>query len=229
MTMKMTLLGAALLAVLFAGGNVLLAARRARAVPGYWRDRMNEPVQPGDFRIVALGDSSVQAIGARTPMQGYVGRIAEYVAAKTGRRVHISNVSTGGTTADVVRQQLPQVDLAAADLVIVAGSNDMQQRVPPDRYAAELQRLVDAVPADRTVFSDLPIWPGRDPYQAILARVTDARGIPRADFAAEFRGEGRRLDIFSWLPPHLNSHGYRYWFQSFRPRVDVVLERLAVR
>ena len=206
-----------------AGSQVLIAARRAAATPGYWRRRMSEPVQPGDFRLVALGDSSVQAIGADTPMHGYVGRIAEYVQTKTGRHVHIANVSTGGTTADVVRNQLPQVDLANADLVIVADSNDMQQRVPLDEYATQLQRVVDAAPAERTVFSDLPIWPGRERYQRVLEQATNARGIRRADFAGVFNSH-RRLDIFSWLPPHLNSRGYEIWFEAFKPEVDAVLD-----
>jgi lysophospholipase L1-like esterase len=209
--------------VVFAGGQVLIGARRAAATPAYWRRRMNEPVQADNFRLVALGDSSVQAIGADTPMHGYIGRIAEYVGTKTGRRVHITNVSTAGTTADVVRDQLPQVDLPNADLVIVADSNDMQQRVPLDEYASQQQRIVDAVPAERTVFSDLPILPGRRRYQAVLARATHARGIRRADFATVFNGH-RRLDIFSWLPPHLNSKGYEFWFEAFKPEVDAVLD-----
>jgi hypothetical protein len=223
MIVVIALLGA--LVAAFAGARVVVAARRAATFPAYWRELRNQPVRPGDFRLVAMGDSTVQAIGANGPMHGFVGRIADYVAAKTGRRVHITNVGSGGTTADVVRDQLPPVDLAGADLVIFANSNDMQRRVAADRYAAELQTLVDAVPAERTVFSDLPIWPGRTRYQAILERATDARGIRRADFAAEFNRRGR-LDIFSWLPPHLNSRGYWYWFEAFRPQVDAVLAGL---
>jgi hypothetical protein len=91
--------------IVFAGSQVFRAARRAAPTPGYWRRWMSEPLQPGDFRLVALGDSSVEAIGADTPMHGYVGRIAEYVSATTGRHVHITNVSNGGTTADIVRVQ----------------------------------------------------------------------------------------------------------------------------
>ena len=212
---------------LFVVANVVIAARRVADTAGYWQRRINEPVGPDDFRLVALGDSSVQAIGADRPMDGYVGRIARYVAAKTGRHVHITNVSTGGTAADMVRDQLPEVDLASADLVIVADSNDMQHRVPLDRYSAELACLVDALPAERTVFSDLPLWPGRKAYQAVLERATDSRGLRRADFEAVFRGQ-RRLDIFSWLPPHLNNKGYAYWAEAFRPQVDSVLAHQVV-
>jgi len=49
-------------------------------------------------------------------------------------------------------------------------------------------------------------------------------GIKRADFARVFNGEGRRLDVFSWLFPHLNSKGYYYWFLAFKPEVDKVVD-----
>jgi hypothetical protein len=81
------------------------------------------------------------------------------------------------------------------------------------------------VPADRTIFSDLPLLPGRDRYQPVLSSVADAHDIARADFAAVFSGPGRRLDIFSLMPPHLNDRGYGYWFDAFRPAVLRILER----
>jgi hypothetical protein len=80
--------------------------------------------------------------------------------------------------------------------------------------------LLQALPSDNTIVSDLPLEPGREPYQAVLQRLADELGIQRADFAKVFRGEGRRLDIFSWLFPHVNSRGYYYWFTAFRPEVD---------
>jgi hypothetical protein len=124
-----------------------------------------------------------------------------------------------------VRRQLPKVDLRTAELVIVACSNDAERRVPPDIFRAGLDALLRVLPPDRTVISDIPLLPGREPYQQILAERTDAYGIARADFARIFNREGRGRDIFSWLPPHLNSKGYAYWFLAFRPRGDKILER----
>lgn len=209
--------------VAFIAANVAMTAMRSGAYSAYWRDQMREPVLPGAIRLVALGDSSVQAIGAAQPMDGYVGLTANYVAQRTCRPVHIANVSSAGTTADILQREVRQVDLATADLVIVANSNDMEQRRQVERYRQDLMALTRLLPADRTVFSDLPIFPGRQPYQAVLQEVTDAHGIRRADFAAMFNGEGRRLDIFSWLPPHLNSKGYEYWFKAFQPQVDMIV------
>lgn len=124
---------------------------------------------------------------------------------------------------DIIDHQLPQVDLNQADLIIVATANDLEGRVHLDTYRGNLRSLLLALPPEKTVFSDLPIEPGRDGYQVIFQQAADERGIRRADFAAVFNGEGRRLDIFSWLFPHLNSQGYHYWFLAFKPEVDKVI------
>jgi lysophospholipase L1-like esterase len=213
--------------VLFVAGNVAWTAVNALNTPGYWMADMREPVQPNAIRLVALGDSSVQAIGASNPMDGYVGRIATYVHEKTGRPVHIANVATGGSITDIVTSQLAKVELSTADIVVVADDN--LNGMSLDKYRATLEALAAAVPADRTVISDLPGLPGEDRYQPVLTEVADAHGILRADVKSILNGEGRRLDIFSWLPPHLNSKGYGYWFEAFRPKIDVILARQAVR
>lgn len=81
-----------------------------------------------------------------------------------------------------------------------------------------------AGPTEKTIFSDFPLEPGRGSYQPIFQQAAHERGIRRADFARVFNGEGRRLDIFSWILPHLNSKGYYYWFRAFQPEVDQVFD-----
>jgi hypothetical protein len=130
----------------------------------------------------------------------------------------------GATIQDIIDQQLPQVDLYQADLIIVATASDLEERVPLDDYRAHLDALLAALPAEKTMVSDLPLEPGRADYQAVLQQAADQRGVKRADFARVFTGVGRRLDVFSWLFPHLNSTGYYYWFTTFQPEVDKVLE-----
>lgn len=66
----------------------IVAAAKVAAAGGrsgtyrYWCDRMREPVPPDAVGLVALGDSTVQAIGAERPLDGYVGRVADYLASK---------------------------------------------------------------------------------------------------------------------------------------------------
>ncbi|MCL5997865.1 MAG: SGNH/GDSL hydrolase family protein [Chloroflexi bacterium] len=221
----MILAGIVLVLILFIGINVALAARHAASFPKYWQDKANEPVPANAIRLVALGDSTMQAIGAAYPDEGIAGRIAGYLRAKTGRPVHVTNVSEGAATIqDIIDHQLPKVDLNGAGLIIVSTSSDLERRVPLDTYRAALRTLLRTLPPGKTIVSDLPIEPGRDAYQAVLQQAADERGIRRADFATIFNSEGRRLDIFSWLFPHLNSKGYYYWFLAFKPEVDQVVE-----
>src|SRR3989442_5630523 len=84
---------------------------------------MREPAAPNAIRLVALGDSSVEGIGASSAMDSYVGGIASYALDKTGRPVHIANVATGGPITDIVSNQLPKVDLTTADIVVIADDN----------------------------------------------------------------------------------------------------------
>jgi len=220
------ILGSLVLAlILYIGINVLLAARNAAAFPKYWQDQAAQPIPADAIRLVALGDSIMQAIGAAHPEEGIAGRIASYLRTKTGHPVHVTNVSVGGATIrQIIDQQLPQVDLNRADLIIVATATDLERRVPLDIYEADLRALLHALPPGKAIISDLPLEPGREPYQAILEQLADEGGIQRADFAKVFRDEGRRLDIFSWLFPHLNSKGYYYWFTAFQPEVDKWIE-----
>jgi lysophospholipase L1-like esterase len=213
----------ALLCVVFIAANVWHAYQNAETFARFWQAKASEPAPANAIRLVALGDSATEAIGADRPMEGFVGRIATYVQTRTGRPVHIVNVADGATYGDIVRRQLPKVNLTTADLVIVACSNDVESRVPLGAYRAGLDALLQVLPADKTVISDFPLMPGREPYQSILQERTNALGIARADFARIFNHQGRRLDIFSWLPLHLNSKGYAYWFLAFQPGIDQIL------
>lgn len=192
----MIILGGLVLALLlFVGINVLLAARNAATYPKYWQDKAARPVPANAIRLVAMGDSSMEAIGAAHPEDGIAGRVASYLSTNTGRPVHVTNVSVGGATIqDIIEQQLPQVDLVQADLIILATASDLEGRVPHDTYEANLRTLLQALPPEKTVFSDFPLEPGRGAYQDIFQEAADARGILRADSARVFNGEGRRKE-----------------------------------
>ena len=212
-----------LILLLYIGINVLLAALNSATFPKYWKEKARQPVPANAIRMVALGDSIMLAIGAAHPKDGIAGRFDRYLRKKTGRPVHVTNVSVGGALIqDIIEEQLPQVNLDQADLIILASATDMEKRVPLYRYKANLRTLMQSLPPEKTVISDLPLEPGRGVYQAVFQRIADERGIQRADFANVFNGEGHRLDIFSWLFPHLNSKGYDYWFRAFRPKVDML-------
>jgi lysophospholipase L1-like esterase len=218
--------GLVALLVVAEGIGLVLELREARIYPKYWSDRAAEPVRPGAVRLVAFGDSAALGIGAWRPQDSVVGRIASYVGQRTGRPVHVANMTTGGgTVGTVLTKQLPTADVAHADVVVViAGSNDVGAKAPLDTFRSHLEALIAALPPDRTVLSDIPLQSGRDPYQKILAEVADARGVAHADFAGAFN-RARRLDVFAPDFQHVNSTGYRIWFDAFRPALDRIVAK----
>jgi hypothetical protein len=108
---------------------------------------------------------------------------------------------------------------------LIVTASDLEKRVPLNQYPANLQMLLWSVPAHKTIYSDFPIEPGREAYQAAFQQAGHKYGIRRANFARIFNGEGRQLDIFSWLLPHLNSRGHYYWLLAFKPEVDMLWSR----
>lgn len=193
--------------------------------PLHWQARSDAPVVPGAVRMVVLGDSAAQGIGAARPEESVAGRVVTHVEQSTGRPVHVTNLSRGGATAaEILRDQVPAADLESADLVmVIAGSNDIGRATPLEQFPRDLTALLAVVPAERTVLSDVPLQPGWEPYQAVLAEVADARGVRRADFGGAFQAAGQTIEIFAVDFTHLNSLGYSYWFEAFRPQVDAVI------
>ncbi len=218
------LITATLILTTFITINIAIAAKNAQTYRQFWLDEASKPVPPNALRLLALGDSSAEAIGASKPLDGYVGRSAAYLTQQTGRPVHITNLATGGDdSSGMRRRQLPKANVQQMDIVLIGQSSDMESRKNMQTYKHNLEIILTALPAEKVIISDLPSFPGRTPYQKTLVEVTDGFGVRRADFAKVFNNEGRRLDIFSWLPPHLNSRGYYYWFRAFQPSLDEII------
>lgn len=204
--------------------GLLLEWREAVTYPKYWADLAARPAPPNAIRLVAFGDSAAMGIGAWHPQDSVVGRIASYLGERTGRPVHVANLSTGGGTfATVLHQQIPKANLSTADVVVViAGSNDTGERMPLAQFRASLKAVLAKLPAARTVLSDVPLQSGRGPYQKVLAHEANAHDVLHADFAGAFHA-ARRFDVFAPDFQHCNSTGYRIWFDAFRPQLDKIV------
>ena len=64
----------------------------------------------GVIQFVALGDSSVQGVGASSPESSWVSVLAERIEERTGRPVEIYNLSVSGAiAAEVLREQIASI------------------------------------------------------------------------------------------------------------------------
>ena len=133
------------------------------------------------LRYVALGDSTVEGIGATSAATTYVGQLHRRLhALYPGARV--DNLGAGGATSDVVlERQLERAVALAPHLVTLSiGPNDITTHVPVTRYehnvAAILARLTRATSAVVVVnlLPDLAVTPRFRAHQAkpVVARLT---------------------------------------------------------
>ena len=110
---------------------------------------------------VALGDSMTQGIGASAPDRGWVGQLAEHLAA-AGRPHRVVNLSvTGARVQDAIDQQLPALRALldyglVPDLVtVVVGSNDVVSPRVRAGLTGRFTELLDALPSG-SVVANLP-------------------------------------------------------------------------
>lgn len=194
-------------------------------VPGHAEFWKTLPAGDGPL-LVVLGDSSAQGVGARDPLEGWVGIVAASLRRAEPHLV-VRNLSlTGAKVAHVVNDQLPvlrRLAVRPSKVICAIGSNDVALLDRPfDRFdaagvAAGIEEIAATMPPG-SVLVEVPyfgIWPyERRVVQAnqIIrdAAVRHGHVIAPVHAATRFpiHQKVRRLagDIF-----HPNEVGYRDW------------------
>ena len=92
---------------------------------------------------VALGDSTVEGVGASAPTRNYVGRLHERLL-EVYPRARLVNLGVGGATAaGVLGRQLPRALELQPDLVTLSvGPNDITRERDPASYARDIETIL---------------------------------------------------------------------------------------
>lgn len=202
----------------------LLAQRPA--YKKYWNNRAQAEIPANATMYVALGDSTAQGIGASKPEKGYVGLLAEALAQKTRRPVHVINLSrSGAKIQDVLERQLPELQklMLPVDAVITLniGSNNIGG-YNAQEFEAGMEQIVKQMPP-QTVVGDIPYFGGgrgnggeRNASDAsvIIANLAKKYNLRLAQLHQATRlGHGVRdfaADFF-----HPSDRAYQKWFKAF--------------
>lgn len=227
-------------AATLAGAAVLVQRRRLRwiteltnRIPAhhvYWRER-GRP-RDGSVLYVAIGDSAALGIGATSPRAGYVGVVADAIAARTGREVRVRNLSIDGATLDVVlREELPRLAGLQPDVVTLGiGANDIWT-FDPVRFRDEYERICAALPPQTVVaelpsFSVLPVAGRARAANRIIHEVAAAHGFRVAPLY-QVTGVGGLVDALLNAAGdlfHPNDRGHVRWADAFLAGVLGVLD-----
>jgi len=196
---------------------------------------------PAAFSYVALGDSLTAGQGAR---RGYVDRLYERLAREHPGAVLHNLGSSGATTVDVLRAQLPRVAKLRPSLATLAiGTNDLTDGSSVDRVLQNLTTIIESLRATgaTVVVTNLPavgLAPAVPPaYRAhidalVRSANTTIEAICRKNDAALFDLYAlskteipRHPEYFSWDGYHPSDEGYDRWAQAMWIAVKGALAR----
>lgn len=215
-----------LVLVVVEGVRLVQLSRQTEDYKKYWQERADGPVAENALTYVALGDSTAQGIGASKPQNGYVGLLAERLQEKSGRPVHVINLSvTGARVADVINGQIPrlqQLDLAEDAVVTLGiGSNNIRSFGAED-FRQNFRELASMLP-EQAVIADVPYFGGgransgeKSALEAsqIIRDVADQYNFPVAPLH-EVTKDGDSIRNYAADFFHPSDRAYKLWSDAF--------------
>ncbi|GAB3584206.1 SGNH/GDSL hydrolase family protein [Amycolatopsis endophytica] len=186
---------------------------------------------PGPLRLLVIGESTVDGVGAETHEEALTGQLASALARRWGRGIDWRVAGrTGANARTVAAELLAEACREPADLVVVAlGVNDTIEMRSANRYRRDLLALVVAV---RRALGPVPVLlAGVPPLGAFpslpqpLRLVLGLRGaaldasaaalaaLPGVTYCAVPR-EVVNPDLFAADGFHPGPAGYRRWAEK---------------
>jgi acyl-CoA thioesterase I len=186
----------------------------------------------GELRYVALGDSTVEGIGASSPEHNYVSLLALRLRG-VYPRASVENLGgAGATSADALREQLlPAVAARPALVTLSIGPNDITEGVRVEQYERNIDAILGRLRRDTAavvivnLLPDLAVTPrfrGREAQETVgrltvrfneaLSRRAREHGAVVVDLYAASREEvPAHPDLLAadGYPP--SDAGYRRW------------------
>lgn len=197
-----------------------------------WDAQNQQAVDASSVVLVALGDSTVQGIGATSTYKGFVGQLTKKVSADQDQPVQVYNFSKSGAVAKyVLEQQLANDKLSQADVILIAvGSNDITRSVNKEEYLQNYQKVLNALPRDKVVIATIPplvrsqinddrVNEWNDGLRQLAAKnKVKVADVYRAIKPREYDPRIYSIDLF-----HPSNIGYGLWAEAFYPPVTEIL------
>ena len=224
-------------------GLVLVAAAAGCAAGVDSPDEVESRVEDARVRYVPLGDSYTIGTSVRE-----ADRWPNQLAERLPELELVGNPAVNGyTSADLVNEELPQLDALRPELVsVLIGVNDVVQGVPDTQYAGNvaiiLEELLRRLPPDRIVCVATPDYTVTPSGEAFGDPVQQSDGILRMNAILREACESRMIvfvpDIFEISLEarddpslvaddglHPSGAQYRRWVDVIAPVVEELLRR----
>ncbi|HEX6256178.1 MAG TPA: SGNH/GDSL hydrolase family protein [Euzebyales bacterium] len=191
---------------------------------------------PLELRV--LGDSTAAGVGTDRARDALPSLLAERVARRTGRAVHVvGHGRSGARTGDLAEGQIPRADDADV-VVIVIGSNDVIHATDPWRMRRHTIEMLDEATANGApvVLGGIPRFYGVGALAEPLRSIVDGYAAVLRDVQRDVAAEHAQVtfvDIAALASPrflgvpesmasdefHPSTVGYGFWADALAPAV----------
>ena len=218
------------LIVLFFAVKLLMLKQDVGEYREYWRQQAVKPAAENALYYVAFGDSVAQGLGASRPDNGYVSLVAKELSEKTGRPVHVINLSVSGARIQDIPSQLKsmrQLSLPADTVYTLSvGANDMSD-YEESEFREQLDSLLSEMPGT-CVVADIAYF-GSGRKRNLEPQVKAANDIIK-ELVARYELKFAPLYETTRAHDHLTVHsidffhpsdkGHRNWANAFLAGLD---------
>jgi len=195
------------------------------------------------YVYVAIGDSTVEGIGASGQHRSYAGIIYEMIKSRKQNAKHYNLGKSGAPTQQVIDEQLDRAIELQPDLITISvGTNDMRTRVRPSKFEKNLEtilkKIVNETDAKVVInnipdFSFAPLVPlglrGVSgfvirQYNNVLARVAKKYNVAHIDLHTNSKVYGKIYpEIIGDDKFHPSDFGHALWANTIITSVEHIL------
>ncbi len=177
----------------------------------------------GPFRLLGLGDSIIDGVGADDISRSMAVTAARRIAALTGRKVEFEIVGRlGATSSSIRRDLLPQVTGTGFDFVVIsAGVNDVTGRTRTSSWRSEMQALIADIaghsPAAHVLTCGLPPL-GRFPL--LPPPLRSFIGIRASTLDRILSEVAAQHEQVTWLPTDFDAAPEKFAADGYHPNTE---------
>lgn len=192
------------------------------------------------INYLALGDSSVEGIGASHPQKGYVGQLTKML--EKDYRVKVVNLGKrGSTTQDVIADQLPYLVNFKPDIITFSiGPNDIRNLMTVSEFRQNLEIILDELSkiAAKVLINTIPDM-SRSPiipklvkwivkirvnqFNSVILELADKHNVAVCDLHKITKAIKDPKDFLSADKFHPSDLGYSEWAQAFFLHFQAIL------
>lgn len=137
-----------------------IIARKMYSFIRFYLTRLSKKDPTKEFVFIAMGDSTVEGVGASHHTRSYTGIIYSMIKERFPKAKYYNFGKFGSSTKEVIAEQLEKTIKLNPDLVTISvGANDMNNKILPKRFAKNLLIIIERLQKEtnaKIVINNLP-------------------------------------------------------------------------